>query len=209
MLIAILIALVLIVIIALISSIRFRFRFDETKKSIGVSYIFVRLEAEFGKKIGSVYLLGMPVYHFPLELKRGIDRKKKEPAGKVKLEKPKRSFLPRGFQLGDLKLVGRLLGRLRTRYLALTITGGFGYPFETGKVFGYYAILQGIFPSFMSHITFNPDFSKAGLQFKGRGLIYVRVYHLVAFAVRYLIAKRKSKLGEKHLMNKKGVSYAQ
>jgi len=42
----------------------------------------------------------------------------------------------------------------------LTITGGFGDPFETGKVFGYYAILQGIFPSFMSHITFNPDFSK-------------------------------------------------
>lgn len=209
MLIAIAVALALIIIVLLISSIRFRVRFDETKKSVGVSYMFVRVAADIEKKRGTLYLFAIPVYHFPLRWKRDTIDKKRKPDADAKLVKPKKGLLPQGFQLGYLKLVGRLLGRLRTKYLMLTITGGFGDPFETGKMFGYYAILQGIFPSFMSHIKFNPDFSKAGLQFKGRGLIYIRVYHLVIFVVRFLIMRRKSRLGEKNLLKKKGVSYAQ
>ncbi len=209
MLISILIALALIVIIILISAIRFRFRYDDSEKSIGVSYLIARVGIDFKEKKGAIVILGIPVYRFPLDRITGVGREKKEPAAEAKPAKPKKRLKFPKFQWSDLRYLIRLFRGLKIKYLELSATGGFGDPYETGKMFGYYAMLQGIFPSIMSHIRFNPDFSKAGLHLKGRGLIYIRVYHLVIFALRVLIIKRRSNLGEKRLLKRKGVSYAQ
>jgi len=209
MLMGILIALALLILIALISAVKLRFRYDDSVQFVRASYLILGAGADFISKRGVVYLFGIPIYRIPFERVTGIAKKKSEPKKEEKPAKKAKGFSLKGFHWRDLRIIGKLLGGIRTKNLKVVVTGGLWDPYETGKAYGYYAILQGIFPTIMSHIKFNPDFTNASLQIRGRGLIYIRTYHLVIFAVRLYLKLRSVKLGQKRLLNKKGVSYAQ
>ncbi len=155
---------------------------------------------------GTIRLAGINVKTFDL-----IPRKKPEKVKAVPKEKPapkrKRGMPKVGWD--DFRMLVSFLKKFHVKYLCFTISGGFSDPYETGKYFGIYSALSGAAPGVMKHIAFYPDFASSGLHFEGKGLIYIRLFHIVYFAVKIVVKKRKWILGEPLIVKKKGASYAQ
>jgi hypothetical protein len=209
MLILILVIFLAIAVILLASSICLKFRYDEKEKWLAVSYIFARFRADFAGKSGIVSLFAIPIKRIQLGKGKFAGKEIALESKKEKKSKGGSRGILSAFEWNDIQALGGLFKKIRTKNLRLNISGGFGDPFETAKIFSLYTAIAGIFPLVMSHVNFYPDFSNARLQFEGRGLIYIRVLHLTAFLVRFIYRKRKYFLGSMIVTKKKGVSYAQ
>ena len=83
---------------------------------------------------------------------------------------------------------------MRIRELSIKIRGGFLEPFYTGKMFAYYCAARGAFPSLMSHVSFQPDFSAEKLEAEGKGLVSLRMYYILRFVFGILVDITKDKV---------------
>jgi hypothetical protein len=193
---------------ALLASIRFRFRLDEIERVFSISYLFAGFKIDMLSRSGRLYLFGLPIKGFRLEAKR---KRPKEALAKGESAERKRGGKRKilgGFRWKDIWIFTSLLKKIKSKGLMFNIAGGLGDPFETAKVFAAYSVLGGMMPSLMSRVNYFPDFTKAGLKFEGKGVIYIRVWHLVSFALRFIYKKWRDNSAEKKLIKKKGVSYA-
>lgn len=205
MLTTIFIILVLLIAILLASSLRLRFKFNDEVRFIAAGYIFVAVFFDISNWRLTFRLAGIPVK----QLAVGKTAKAKAPS-----EKPvnNREVRKRWFQRPQLKWdyakwILQLLGKVRVRYLKLDISGGFEDPYHTGNATAVYWTAKGIAPKIMSHVDFSPDFGANRMNYKGNGLITVRMYYIIKLVVRLLADLTKTKIGSFSILRKKGVSY--
>jgi len=209
MIIIILSIILLIIAVALAGAIRFKFRFDKNQKTISISYLMLRFLIDFDTMTGQVTIAAIQVKR--IELKNLLRKTAKKPPQTTTPPPAKKAEkMPRWLKLGwsDIKRFFSLLGKIRTKDLVFTISGGISDPYQTGKYFGYYMALCGVFPRLMSHIAFRPDFVAESLKFEGKGIIYIRVYQILIFAIKMMFEKLKKLINLKYITRKKGASYA-
>ncbi|MCX6829569.1 MAG: hypothetical protein NT002_09855 [candidate division Zixibacteria bacterium] len=209
MVIIILSVILLIIAVALVGAVRFKFRFDKKQKTISISYLLFGFLIDFDTMTGQFSVAAIRVKR--IELKSLLQKTAKETPGTATLPPAKKAEkMPRWLKLGwsDIKRFFRLLGKIRTKDLVFTISGGISDPYQTGKYFGYYMALCGVFPRLMSHISFQPDFAAESLKFEGKGIIYIRVYQILIFAIKMIFEKLKKLINLKYVTRKKGASYA-
>ncbi len=195
----IIIILAVIITVLVISAIRIRFTYEESEKTVRVSYTLAGIVLDLAAKRGRFLLAGLPVVRFPLKPKAPtkVLRTIVEPKGMKKDEE----FSWKDIRLDYLKRFKSLIGSFRIPELIIKIRGGFKEPFHTGKMYGYYWAMRGIYPNLMSHVDFKPDFSAGSLQVSGKGLVYLRMYDILYFVFTILNGLIRSKT--KRLFNKK------
>jgi hypothetical protein len=183
---------------ALISaSIKIRVRLVESQKTIAVKYTLFQMNLDLQKKTGHVRIAGIEVFRFEL----AFERKLKEKAKKPRKELPPVGKERKKFYLTDLKVeylirAKSLVGNIRIKELMIKLTGGWLEPFYTGKMFAYYCAAKGMYPSLMSHVEFRPDFSSEKMKIEGKGLVCLRMYHILRLIFGLLADKLKEKSHE-------------
>ncbi len=205
MLTTIFIILVLLIAILLASSLRLRFKFNDEVRFIAAGYIIVAVFFDITNWRLTFRLAGIPVK----QLAVGKTAKNKAPS-----EKPvkKREVRKRWFQRPQLKWdyakwIRQLLGKVRVRHLKLDISGGFEDPYHTGNATAIYWTAKGMAPNIMSHVDFSPDFGANRMNYRGNGLITLRMYYIIKLVVRLLADLTKTKISSFSILRKKGVSY--
>ncbi len=191
----------------LCSTIRFSFQHDRRTQFFSVRYLIASLTVYPLKKKGVLSLAGFPAKAFEQETLR---------ASTTKRMKKKKVRLPTDWlnlwqtlYRGELRAFKTVLGKIRVKYLSLEFSGGLLNPFQTGIAIGAFYALKGMFPNIMKYASFHPDYTSSGLKFEGKGLVYIRIYHILVLALRLLIIKVSTYWREKSLTRKKGAAYAQ
>ncbi|MEP0827393.1 MAG: hypothetical protein HRF51_02630 [bacterium] len=191
----------------LCSTIRLSFQYDNRTQFFSLRYLIASLTIHPLRKKAILSLAGFPVKAFEQETFRASTTKKM---------KKKKIRLPTDWlgvwetlYRGELRVFKTVLGRIRIKYLSLKFSGGFLNPFQTGIAIGAFYALKGMFPNIMKYASFYPDYTSSGLRFEGKGLVYIRIYHILILALRLLIIKVSAYWREKSLTRKKGAAYAQ
>jgi hypothetical protein len=202
------------------SSIRLRLVFDEPTRLVAVSYAFAGFIADLRKFNGKLQLFGIKVYgiDFRKAIRSGISRKskikpqakesKKEiPTAKDEKRKSKSKFNLSVISLDYLTAIRHFLRKIRISYLDIELRGGFSDPYHTGQAVASYWAAKGIATGIMSHIRFFPDFEAEKMQIKGKGIVSLRMVHILVLVFRILTIYLKLKVRQKFSYQKKGLAY--
>lgn len=191
----------------LCSTIRLSFHCDRQTQFISLRYLIASLTVYPLRKEAVVSLAGFPVKAFEQETLRASTTKRMK---KKKIRFPTDWLdLWQTLYRGELRAFKTVLSRIRVKYLSLEFSGGLLNPFQTGIAIGAFYALKGMFPSIMKYASFHPDYTSSGLRFEGKGLVYIRIYHIFILVLRLLIIKVSAYWREKSLTRKKGAAYAQ
>ncbi len=186
----------------LIASIKMRFRFSDSEQVVSISYLALGLRLNFSDRSGKFCFNGMKIFGFPLKPSSIEEIAKKalliEKTGRLKLSDIKLEYF---------KMAGNLISHIRFKELQINIRGGFLEPFYTGKMYGYYWAVKGMYPNLMAHVDFRPDFSSAKLIFEGYGYFYLRLYYIVGTGIRLWSGILKEKKKNIFIIRKRGASY--
>ncbi|GEM_PF-1186497 len=202
------------------SSIRLRLIFDEPTRLVAASYALVSFVADLQELKGKLRLFGIKIYgiDFRNAIKSGVSRKSKAkseaerktieiPTEKKHKKKTKSKLNLSLISLDYLTAVRRFLGKIRIPHLDIEIRGGFSDPYHTGQAVASYWAAKGIAPGIMSHIRFYPDFDAEKLHIKGKGIVSLRMVHILVLVFRILTIYLKLKVRHKFSYQKKGLAY--
>ncbi|MEW5923648.1 MAG: DUF2953 domain-containing protein [Candidatus Zixiibacteriota bacterium] len=194
-LIIIIAVLLILVVLLLAASIRIRAKFDESEKMVAASYTFLRSLYDVSSKRVYISVFGITLFSFPI---KSDEKEKAAIPEDIEKKKPKK----KRFDFSDinvkyLKMAKALIGGTKIKELAIKIRGGFTEPFYTGKMYGYYWAVKGMYPNLMSHVDFKPDFSSGSLIFEGKGLVTLRMFYILRFVCSLLFDRLKHKIGKK------------
>jgi hypothetical protein len=197
------IILVLLVAILLASSLRLRFKFNDEVRFVAAGYLFAAVFFDISNWRLTFRLAGIPLKRLPVG---------KTTRAASEMAVKKRGVAKRWFRRPQLKWdyakwILQLLGKVRVRYLKLDISGGFEDPYHTGNATAVYWTAKGMAPKIMSHVNFSPDFGANRMNYKGNGLITLRMYYIIKLVVRLLADLIKTKISSLSILRKKGVSY--
>lgn len=198
---------VLLVTAFLCSTIRLSFQYDRKVQSISLRYLIASLTVYPLREKAVFSLAGFPVKEFKQVTLRASTTEKRK---KKKFRVPTDWLgLWETIYSGELRAFKAVMAKLRIKYLCLEFSGGLLNPFQTGIAYGAFYALKGIIPNVMKYASFHPDFKSSGLRFEGKGLVYLRIYHILVLVFRLLIMKVSSYWREKSIIKKKGAAYAQ
>jgi len=190
-----------------LSSVRLKFRYNDQSKYLKVSFWFLAVTLYPLAKEGRFSLAGISIKQFNL-------RSQKTPSSAPAVKKKsKSSFTWRSiWEIVREERFRKILTfpkRIRIKYLDIDISGGLSNPCQTGIALGAFYALKGMMPKIMRYVSYRPDFLSSRLKFEGKGLVYLRIYHILVLAYYLLMIKVRSYWREKALEKKKGAAYAQ
>lgn len=191
----------------LCSTIRLSFRYDRQVQFVSLRYLIATLTVYPLRKKAVFSLAGFPA--------KEIEQVTLRASAKEKMKKRKIRIPTDWLDMwdtlyrGELRAFKAVMAKLRIKYLSLEFSGGLLNPFQTGIAYGAFYALKGIIPNVMKYASFHPDFKSSGLRFEGKGLVYLKIYHILVLVFRLLIMKVCSYRREKSIIKKKGAAYAQ
>ncbi len=193
----------------LLSSLKLRFIFDEKERWVSLAYTFIRVRADFLSRDITLQLFGAGVKRYGFDSFRKKTKSSEEkPKVPVKDgEKKKRRWDISMLHSGYLDPIGRLLGKIRIKYLDIDITGGVRDPFYTGQVYAFYWVLAGVWRPILRHVRFRPDFMAEKLKFRGKGIVSIRVVHILIMVMQFLTIFIGDKIKNRFKVQRKGTVY--
>lgn len=229
-------ALFLAVIWLVFSSIRLRLEFDEPVRLAVLSYAFLAFRADLKAFMGQARLFGISVYSFgfkdgifrksqskkakkkesktKIEIKKaGPDKSKTPIKGKQKDKEKKKSRSGRSFDYLDLisvknlQIIKRFIGKFSIDYLNIEIKGGFDDPYRTGQAVASYWAARGMLYPVMKYVHYYPDFDAEKFEFRGKGIVSIRVVHILVLVFSVLAEYLKIKVRQFFRSKKKGLAY--
>jgi len=179
-------SLALIFSLILLAKISGSFIANKDKKRVTGSFMLFSIVLDFVQKSGQIKFWRLTFIRFAL------GRKKPFPV-KIVEDTAVKKFKISNLNLDLLRKAKRLIGYIKINKLIVKIHGGFTEPFYTGKIYGYYWAMKGMFPKLMSHVDFRPDFSSGKLTFDSRGKLSIRLVYIIWILIQLgfeSIAKR-------------------
>jgi len=187
----------------LMSSIRLILKLDETDKYIKISFLIVALEIDLVEYAIQIVLLN----RFKFDAS-SIYKKMPKYSTEKKSKKEKKKFSFKNIDLGYLKHLKYLISKIKIDRLMINIEGSILDPFNTGRIYGLYWALKGMFSQFMSHINFNPSFSTDKIKIDGYGNISIKLFYIIALVLKLMADIISKKRKQKATSNRRGVNYA-
>jgi len=195
-------------VVCLFAPITFRFQFDDKIKKAAAGYFLLSFEVDMIARQMTIWFNGYAIKRidqttpsYKKHFTPVMNRVKRAAGRRVKI----REIIKNGRKY--LRIGAWFVKKFTVNYLNLHIAGGFADPYYTGNTYAVYTVACGILPGFMSHITYQPDFSADTFLFKGRGKISIRVVHIVYLGCRILKDMIIMKFRDWYTIRKKGVSY--